>query len=168
MGQRSSHRRVNDGYYTGLKQDRFRNSEFETETGTSDRFAGVSRANANTINGPWAENRGRRGDQIRLDNPFETGELSNWHNRQGWDDVYLQGNGPRGYVRSDQRIFEDVCEALTRDAAVDASEVEVKVETGVVTLSGTIADRPMKKRAGHVTELISGVRDVQNLLELSA
>src|SRR5262245_20667475 len=50
------------------------------------------------------------------------------------------GKGPRGYRRSDARIYEDVCEALTRDGEVDASDVEVTVEDGQVMLSGTVAD----------------------------
>ena len=79
------HRRMNDGNSTGIKQDRFRNSEFEYQ-GNNDhnvRYGGVTRADANTIGGAWAENRGRRGDVLREDNPFENGNLHNWNRRQG-------------------------------------------------------------------------------------
>lgn len=118
-------------------------------------FEGTSRAGINTINGPWAENRGRRGDQVRLDNPFETGELSNWN----------RGKGPRDYTRADHRIFDDVCEILTKSREVDASSVEVAVENGIVTLTGKVEDRNMKRIAGHIIDYVPGVRDVQNLLE---
>lgn len=127
------------------------------ERNFNEEFGGVSRADGNTINGPWAENRGRRGDQLRLDNPFENGELSNWKN--------FRGVGPRGYSRQDSRILEDVNDVLTRDREIDASEIDVNIESGVVTLTGKVEDRKTKRYAGHIIENISGVRDVQNLLE---
>jgi hypothetical protein len=34
------------------------------------------------------------------------------------------GRGPKGYQRSDERIKEDICDCLTRDPDVDASEIE--------------------------------------------
>ena len=72
------------------------------------------------------------------------------------------GRGPRGWRRSDQRILEDVCETLTRHPEIDASDIEVRVEEGEVTLSGTTDDRYTKRLAEHVAELISGVHDVHN------
>lgn len=76
------------------------------------------------------------------------------------------GKGPKGYKRSDERIEEDVNEALARDPSLDASEIEVKVKDGEVTLSGTVPDRRMKRRAEDCAEDCSGVRDVQNHLRL--
>jgi hypothetical protein len=35
---------------------------------------------------------------------------------------------PRGYQRSDARIFEDICDKLTVDPRVDASDIEVDCE----------------------------------------
>ena len=52
-----------------------------------------------------------------------------------------RGLGPKGYRRSDERIHEDVCEALTEDADLDPSSVEVSVDAGEVTLSGTVSSR---------------------------
>jgi hypothetical protein len=92
---------------------------------------------------------------------------------RGWDqhlDNYRQdernhyGKGPKGYRRSDQRIFEDVCEALTQFPDVDARELEVRVEEGIVTLSGTVESRRMKRDAEFVAEGVLGVEDVVNLL----
>jgi hypothetical protein len=76
------------------------------------------------------------------------------------------GKGPMNYVRSDQRIHEDVCDALTEDDEVDASTVEVKVERGEVTLTGTIAARDMKRRAEALAEQVAGVQDVHNQLRV--
>ncbi|MDX1664136.1 MAG: BON domain-containing protein [Candidatus Promineifilaceae bacterium] len=77
------------------------------------------------------------------------------------------GRGPAGYRRSDERIHEDVCERLTHHGAVDASNVEITVEEGVVTLSGTV-DRFRTKRMAEDTALsVAGVHDVQNRLRLA-
>jgi hypothetical protein len=74
------------------------------------------------------------------------------------------GRGPKGYRRSDERIREDVCEALTRDHDVDATGIEIAVADGEVTLSGTVDDRRQRRRAEDVVERIGGVRDVHNRL----
>jgi BON domain len=77
------------------------------------------------------------------------------------------GRAPRGYQRSDQRIFEDVCDRLTADPHVDPTEVDVRVENGEVTLSGAVRSREEKHRAEDVIESIGGVRDVHNHLRVS-
>jgi osmotically-inducible protein OsmY len=77
-----------------------------------------------------------------------------------------RGKGPQGYVRSDERIRELVCEALTEDDLVDATHVDVAVRTGEVTLSGVVGDRAMKRRAEDVVDRVPGVRDVHNQLRL--
>lgn len=80
----------------------------------------------------------------------------------------FRGRGPRGYERSNERIYEDVCERLTDDNEVDASDIEVEAKNGIVTLSGTVADRRQKRRAEDIAEGASGVRDVRNQLELES
>ncbi|MBB3020100.1 hypothetical protein FHR70_003181 [Microvirga lupini] len=77
-----------------------------------------------------------------------------------------RGRGPKGYRRSDERIHEDVCERLTEDPFIDASNVEVLVKDGEVTLNGTVTSRGLKRRAEDLTELASGVSHVQNNLRV--
>ncbi|HWO08186.1 MAG TPA: BON domain-containing protein, partial [Polyangiaceae bacterium] len=74
------------------------------------------------------------------------------------------GKGPKGYVRSDERIREDVCDRLSDDDEVDASDITVTVKNGEVILEGTALDRRSKHRAEDVVESISGVKDVINHL----
>jgi osmotically-inducible protein OsmY len=74
------------------------------------------------------------------------------------------GKGPKGYRRSDDRIREDVCECLTRHGEVDASEVDVQVKDGEVTLTGTVPRRQDKRIAEDLAENVSGVKDVHNQL----
>jgi hypothetical protein len=77
------------------------------------------------------------------------------------------GKGPKGWHRSDERIREDVLERLTRHGDVDATELEVAVENGEVTLSGTVADRPQKRAAERCAERVDGVVDVHNRIRLA-
>ena len=72
------------------------------------------------------------------------------------------GKGPKGYTRSDERIHEDVCERLTDHHDVDASDIEVSVENGEVTLSGLVTARRDKLMAEHIAEGVGGVIDIHN------
>jgi len=85
---------------------------------------------------------------------------------KGWFQGH-RGKGPSGYMRSDERIRETVCEALSDDDRVDASNIEVTVKNGEVTLSGTVDDRMSKRMAEECVENLSGVKDVQNLIRIS-
>jgi osmotically-inducible protein OsmY len=78
----------------------------------------------------------------------------------------FRGRGPKNYQRSDERIREDVCERLTYDERVDASDLEVEVRQGVVRLSGTVDDRWSKRMAEDIAETVFGVRDVENQIRV--
>lgn len=79
----------------------------------------------------------------------------------------FRGLGPRGYRRSDERIKEDVCQCLTDDSHIDASNIDVSVNDREVVLSGTVDSRFEKRRAEDVIERIPGVRDVINSLRVT-
>jgi hypothetical protein len=57
------------------------------------------------------------------------------------------GRGPKGYIRSDERIREDVSDRLEQHGEIDATEIEVRVSNGEVTLEGTVEDRRTKRMA---------------------
>lgn len=78
-----------------------------------------------------------------------------------------RGKGPRGYQRTDARLHELVCETLTEDDQVDATDIEVSVRGGDVVLAGHVPARSMKRRAEDCIEQISGIKDVQNQLKVS-
>ena len=77
-----------------------------------------------------------------------------------------RGRGPRGYTRSEERIREDVNEILTRDGWVDASEIEVLVQGGEVTLSGRVSHGGERRRAEDLVHAVSGVKHVQNNIRI--
>lgn len=76
------------------------------------------------------------------------------------------GRGPKGYRRSDERVRESVCEALSRDGDLDASEIVVAAAEGELTLEGTVPDRWSKRRAEDVALGVPGVKDVHNRLRV--
>jgi osmotically-inducible protein OsmY len=132
--------------------------------------------------GDWDRSRERRGfrdtDYDRDRNWWDRtrDEVSSWF---GDDDAErrrimderrsetYRGRGPRDYHRSDERIREDVCDRLSDDPFIDASDIEVKVEGTEVVLSGTVHNRDEKRRAEDMIESISGVTNVQNKLKVS-
>jgi hypothetical protein len=77
-----------------------------------------------------------------------------------------RGKGPRGYVRSDARILEDVSDRLADDGRLDASDIEVVVAAGEVTLNGVVQSRHDKRRAEDLAEQASGVKQLQNNLRV--
>ncbi|AKT39673.1 BON domain-containing protein [Chondromyces crocatus] len=76
------------------------------------------------------------------------------------------GRGPKGYKRSDERILEDICEALSYRHDIDASEVTVQVKDGEVTLEGTVPERQQKRFIEYVAENVRGVEDVHNQIRV--
>ncbi|MFL5493291.1 MAG: BON domain-containing protein [Gemmatimonadales bacterium] len=79
---------------------------------------------------------------------------------------HYAGRGPKGYKRSDERIREDINEELTRHPDIDAFEIEVRVDDGEVTLTGTVEDRHAKRLAEDLAERFTGVTDVHNQLHV--
>jgi len=76
------------------------------------------------------------------------------------------GRGPKGYTRSDERIREDVSDKLMEHPDLDASEIEVRVAQGEVTLAGSVDSRWAKRLAEDIAESCTGVRDVMNQLRV--
>ena len=77
------------------------------------------------------------------------------------------GKGPKGYERNDERTRAEVCDAIAYQGQIDATDVEVKVERGLVTLSGTVAVREHKRALERLVEQCRGVHEVCNELRLS-
>lgn len=99
------------------------------------------------------------GDGLNEQRAGELGRIGSWFDERL---VGHRGKGPRNFVRSDERLREIVCEVLADDDRIDASQVEVEVHSGDVTLSGTVPDRRMKRLAEDVIEPLPGVQEVHN------
>ncbi|HLM55777.1 MAG TPA: BON domain-containing protein, partial [Pyrinomonadaceae bacterium] len=77
-----------------------------------------------------------------------------------------RGRGPKNYRRSDERIREDINDRLTEHDWLDASDIEVSVTAGEVTLSGAVESRHAKRLAEDIAESVVGVTNVQNNLRV--
>ena len=117
---------------------------------------------------------GRRGEprygeprygEARHDDDWASGESLRY--RETWVFVGpFSGFGPRDYQRSDDRIREDICDRMSQHGQLDASNLEVRVSNGEVTLSGSVSDRSAKRLAEDIAESVSGVREVHNQVRL--
>ena len=119
---------------------------------------------------PNPENRGgRQGGEDRGFFERASDEVSSWFGDRGAEQRREQdyrGRGPKGYKRSDSRVQEDVNDKLADDPYVDASEIEVSVSSGEVTLAGSVDSRQARRRAEDIAEQVSGVSYVQNNLRI--
>jgi hypothetical protein len=76
------------------------------------------------------------------------------------------GRGPKGYRRSSERMCEEINDRLMTHPDIDASDIEVHVDEGIVTLMGTVEDRHEKRLAEYIAEDSLGVDDVDNQLKV--
>lgn len=108
----------------------------------------------------WSPERSSFSDFGRGSEVSRGGEMSTYGAGQ------YRGRGPKGYRRSDERVREDVCECLTEDDFIDATNIEVQVKDCEVTLTGTVNSREEKRRAEDLIDDLLGVRDVSNNLRV--
>lgn len=157
MERRDMASRRREGYYEGSSGH---NSQFEWD----DLDLGGESASYFGDNARWKNDRRTR----HLDNDMFGRGMRNQRWNQNLDNMKSHGEhygkGPKGYQRSSERIYEDVCEVLYHSPDVDAQKLEVSVQDGIVTLTGTILNRRMKKEAERLADAVIGVEDVVNLL----
>ena len=94
------------------------------------------------------------------------GQYGNREWQQGNREWQHSGRGPRNYKRSDNRIEEDINDRLTQHGMIDATEVEVTVQNGEVTLRGNVDRREAKRLAEDIAESVFGVKDVNNQIKI--
>lgn len=164
---RESHSQQQGGGYGqqgGYGQDRSSNQ------GSS----GQSQGSRNQQQGSWGQSgssagqgQGARfGGQSSGQNQNSFGGESHGQNQNQGQRGRFEGKGPKGYKRSDEKLQEEICELLS-DGHMDASEIEVKVSNGEVTLTGTVTERQDKHRAEQLAESVRGVSDVTNQLRVN-
>jgi len=99
---------------------------------------------------------------------FETAERGGYNRGlQAWRDRGSRRIDPKGYVRSDERVREIVCEYLAH-SGLDVSDVSVSVAEGCVTLEGTVPDRRTKHRVEDSVDACAGVQDVDNRIRIAS
>ena len=67
----------------------------------------------------------------------------------------------------DERIRKNVSDRMVDDTDLDASDIEVGVDDGAVTLSGSVDSLWDKRRAEDIAKSVFGVKGVINKLRAS-
>ncbi len=84
-------------------------------------------------------------------------------NYEAFENVYEREEPPAS-KRTDQRIFEEICAQLADEPRLDATDINVEVDDGVVRLTGTVPTSEMRGRAEDTMDGVLGVVDVENRL----
>ncbi|HEX2449757.1 MAG TPA: BON domain-containing protein [Gemmatimonadales bacterium] len=69
--------------------------------------------------------------------------------------------------RPDEAIWEDIHDHLTTNHDLDATEIEIVVEDGDVTLTGRVDTREAKWLAEEIARSVPGVVDLHNRLKVA-
>jgi osmotically-inducible protein OsmY len=69
-------------------------------------------------------------------------------------------------LRPDAALAQELQEILTKDPELDATEIEVEVEGGAVTLRGVVDSSDARLLAEELVETVTGVREVHNNLKV--
>ncbi|MGZ3693375.1 MAG: BON domain-containing protein [Bdellovibrionota bacterium] len=67
---------------------------------------------------------------------------------------------------TDEQVRARIMELLSQDPNIDISEIELGVHLGEVKITGTVSSRWMKQKVVSDIAEISGVRDVDNQLQV--
>jgi osmotically-inducible protein OsmY len=68
------------------------------------------------------------------------------------------------YILPDERARQQACGQLAREPGLDAGEIEVRVLSGELTLTGRVPTEALKLRAQALCTNIAGVTNVRNEL----
>jgi BON domain len=66
----------------------------------------------------------------------------------------------RSFMKTDSMLQQDVIDELLYEPGLDASNVGVVANGGVITLTGTVPSYPGRYAAEHAAERVAGVRAV--------
>ena len=104
-------------------------------------------------------------DETGMHHPFENDSFHRWSDdirSEASHEKTYRGKGPKNYTRSDASIREEICEGLTSNPYIDATDVEVHVSEGIVSLSGAVNKKSIKRLIEDLAEVVTGVKDVHN------
>jgi osmotically-inducible protein OsmY len=105
-----------------------------------------------------------RSVDTEVDSPGQAGAWAGQERRQEPRDGIAGGGGARLRRKTDDSLAQEIHEILTSDPELDATDVEVFVEGGAVTLGGVVEHPDAKLLAEELTESVAGVRLVHNRL----
>jgi osmotically-inducible protein OsmY len=63
-------------------------------------------------------------------------------------------------------VLDRICERLACDSDLDASDIDVSVQEGLVILAGSVPSRHARRDAAAIAESTHGAREVENRLHV--
>ena len=105
-----------------------------------------------------------RSVDTEVDSPGQAGAWTGQERHQEPRDGIAGEGGARLRRKPDDSLAQEIHEILIADPELDATDVEVVVEGGAVTLSGEVEHPDAKFLAEELTESVAGVRLVHNRL----
>ena len=72
---------------------------------------------------------------------------------------------PSSPVYDDSTIFARITTAVQSDPAMQGSKIDIKVQNGMVTLSGTVNNEDQLTRVNMHTWIVDGVKKVDNQIK---
>jgi osmotically-inducible protein OsmY len=81
-----------------------------------------------------------------------------------WWRLGYEGSGSIQRQRADGIVTSDICARIATHDALDPSDVRVRTQHGVVTLSGVVDTRHDRRVAEQIVREVPGVKDVLNQL----
>jgi osmotically-inducible protein OsmY len=108
--------------------------------------------------------RSEYGAQSSYGRSYGEGSENRW--QDNWRESH-RGRGPKGYARSDERLREMICERLTDDPRIDASDIDLEVANQTVKLTGSVPDRRTKYEVEDLVEHC-GAKDIDNQLRVQS
>ncbi len=168
--------RQSGGSYRGRDTDFYNPEEYRGETGWDERDEGFQNSSRWQLS-QFRPSEGDFGGAPQYGGGRSTRSWENYDSPQrGWyqgvqdamqrSEGQFAGRGPRNYKRSDERIEEDINERLTRHGMVDATDIEVTVQNGEVTLRGSVDHRQAKRIAEDIVDSVAGVKEVTNHIKV--
>lgn len=157
-----------------FRQQGLGNREYGSNYGQGERYSGFERGSygGSRFNpqrwsrssglGPESQSSGWGGS-----GSYSSDWRADFQNENQRQENKFRGKGPKGYKRSDERIQEEINDLLTDEGGLDASDIEVKVENGEVSLTGTVTQKRDKRLAEEIAESVSGVSNVENHLRVN-
>lgn len=106
-------------------------------------------------------------EKVLIERHYNLGGLEQRQGSSQFSRTIPRGEGEsKHHHRKDGWVREDVKNALYNLAEIDATEIEVAVNDGVVTLSGKVENRLSKHLAEKAAENCVGVLEVKNNLRI--
>ena len=96
------------------------------------------------------------GDSAGYARGYSRDHIPGWADDAGHRGDGYRGHGPRRAQPQDEDLLDTLCERLSGDPDIDASEIDVTVREGIVALSGTVPSRQTRRDAEAIAESLRG------------